>query len=76
MHPLAGDLSHLKESELEEKIQLLTRNYFVTPNVDLKSQISMLLDAYNAELSKRRQMQLEKMMANRDKSLDKLIKID
>lgn len=76
MHPLAGDLSALKESELEEKIQLLTKNYFLTYNVDLKSQISMLLDAYNAELSKRRQAQLAKMMANRDKNLDKLINID
>jgi hypothetical protein len=76
MHPLSGDLTQLKDSEIEEKIQDLTKKYFQTYNMSIKSQISMLLENYNAELGKRRQAQLAKLMANRDKSLDKLIKID
>ncbi len=75
MHPLAGDLSHLKDSEVESKIHELTNKYFISGNLDIKNQISALLDDYNAELAKRRDAQLKKMMDNRDKSLDKLIKV-
>ncbi len=75
MHPLSGDLSQLKDSELESKIQELTNKYFLSGNLAVKNQISSLLDDYNAELSKRRSEQLKKMMDNRDKSLDKLIKV-
>jgi len=75
MHPLAGDFELLKDSEIESKINDLTRKYFMTYNVDIRSQISMLLDVYKEEMSKRRQAALEKLMANRDKSLDKLINV-
>lgn len=76
MHPLTGDLTGLKDSEIETKIQMLTKNFFVTHNIDLRTQISSLLEDYNAELTRRRNEQLKKMMDSRDKSLDKLIKID
>jgi tartrate dehydratase alpha subunit/fumarate hydratase class I-like protein len=76
MHPLAGDLSVLKDSEIESKIQDLTKKYFQTYNMDIKTQIASLLEDYNSEISKRRQEQLKKMMDSRDKSLDKLIKVD
>ena len=76
MHPFAGDLSQLKDSELETKISDLTNKYFRVPNTELKSQNAMLLDDYNQELNKRRQEQLQKLMATRDKSLDKLIKVN
>lgn len=76
MHPLLNDFSNLKDSELEEKIGDLTRKYFQTINVDLKNQISMVLNSYKEELTKRRQASLNRMMQNRDKSLDKLIKVN
>jgi hypothetical protein len=76
MHPLSGDLSELKEADLESKISDLTKKYFLASNLDMKNQIASLLDDYNAELRKRRDEQLKKMMETRDKSLDKLIKID
>jgi hypothetical protein len=75
MHPLAGDLSALKDSELENKINDLTRKYFLTNNFGVQQQISTLLDTYKAETSKRRQAEYEKMMSSRDKGLDKLINI-
>lgn len=76
MHPLSGNLTEMKDSELESKIQDLTKKYFQTHNIDMRTQISALLEDYNIELSKRRAEQLKKMMESRDKSLDKLIKVD
>lgn len=76
MHPLAGDLSKLKDAELETKIGELTKRYFQTANTEVKMQISSLLDTYNQELSERRREALKKMMENRDKNLDKLINVD
>jgi hypothetical protein len=75
MHPLAGSLDNLKDSELESKIGDLTKKYFMTYNTDIKSQIAMLLDSYKEEMSKRRSIALEKLMNSRDKNLDKLINI-
>lgn len=76
MHPLAGDLSEFKDSELESKVQDLTKKYFQTANMDIRMQIASLLENYNVELATRRQAQLQKMMDGRDKSLDKLIRVD
>ena len=75
MHPLSGNLSELKDSELETKITELTGKYFQTSNTGLKAQVASLLEDYNAELNRRRSEQLKKMMDSRDKSLDKLIKV-
>ena len=76
MHPLTGSFENLKDSELEEKIGDLTRKYFMVPNPEVKQQISALLEDYRLEWSNRRQAALEKMMNNRDKGLDKLIKVN
>ena len=75
MHPLVDNLDHLKEPELENKINELTRKYFQTYNPGVQAQISAVLDSYKEELSKRRQAEYERMMNNRDKGLDKLINI-
>jgi lipopolysaccharide biosynthesis regulator YciM len=76
MHPLINDLTSMKETELENKINELTRKYFQTYNFELQKQISMAIDTYREELSKRRQAEYEKMMQTRNKDLDKLIKVD
>jgi hypothetical protein len=75
MHPLAGDLTQFKDSEIESKINDLTRKYFSTYNFDLQRQISMMLDAYKSEMANRRQREYEKMMNSRNKDLDKLINV-
>jgi hypothetical protein len=75
MHPLSGNLSEIKDGDLETKIFDLTKKYFMTSNPGVKQQISLMLDTYNEELGKRRQATLEKMMENRDKKLDSLIKV-
>jgi hypothetical protein len=75
MHPLSGDLSVFKDQELETKINDLTKKYFMTNNMEIRQQMSMLLESYKSELSKRQQAALEKLMASRDKTLDKLINV-
>lgn len=76
MHPLVDDLSALKDSEVEAKISELTRKYFASQNFEVRNQISMLLDTYREEMAKRQQAAYEKMMSNRNKDLDKLIKVN
>lgn len=75
MHPLVTDLNKLKDSELDTKINDLTRKYFTTPNFEVQRQIVMVLDTYKEELSNRKRIEYEKMMSNRDKGLDKLINV-
>jgi len=76
MHPLVGDLSALKDAELDLKIQDLTKKYFQSINQDVRNQIVNLLEAYKEEAGKRRAKSLQAMMDNRDKGLDKLININ
>ena len=76
MHPLIDNLSSVKDVDFENKIQELTRKYFMTRNFDVQTQISAVLAQYKDELSNRRRLEYEKMMNNRDKGLDKLINID
>lgn len=76
MHPLVNNLSALKDVELENKIQSLTRNYFFSQNPQVKEQIVMILDDYKNELAVRRSKQLQSEYQKRDKDLDNLIKVD
>jgi hypothetical protein len=76
MHPLVEDLSSYKDAELENKINDLTRKYFMSRNPGVQAQIAAILDTYKNELAVRRQREYEKMMSNRDKGLDKLINVN
>jgi hypothetical protein len=75
MHPLINDLSSIKDSELDTKINDLTRKYFVTSNFELRQQIVMVLESYKEELGNRKRIEYENMMKSRDKGLDKLINV-
>jgi hypothetical protein len=75
MHPLVEDLASLKDADIENKINDLTRKYFQTYNFSLQQQISLMLDTYKEEMANRRRAEYEKMMNNRDKGLDKLINV-
>ena len=76
MHPLIDDLSSLKDADIESKMGDLTRKYFLTPNMEVRNQISMVLDCYREEMAKRQAAAYEKMMSNaRNKDLDKLINV-
>jgi hypothetical protein len=75
MHPLIDNLHLLKDSEIENKINDLTGKYFTARNFELQRQIVMVLDSYKEEMSKRKQVEYEKMMNSRNKDLDKLINV-
>ena len=75
MHPLVDNLSALKTSELENKINELTRKYFSTHNFEVQQQIVMVLESYKSEMSRRQQADYEKMINSRNKDLDKLINV-
>jgi hypothetical protein len=74
-HPLAEDFSKLKDSEIESRIQDLSRKYFMTQNSNIKHQLALFIDVYKAELSTRRTKALEQSYQKRDKDLDKLINV-
>lgn len=76
MHPLIDNLSRLKDSELENTINELTRKYFMARNPGVQAQIVSALDTYKEELNLRRQREYENMINNRDKGLDKLINVN
>ena len=75
MHPLVGNLSTVKDTELENNINELTRKYFMARDSNVQQQIAMVLDTYKSELGERRRREYEKMMSTRDKGLDKLINV-
>jgi len=53
LHPLSVDLTTLKDSEVEEKLQELTRKYFAAQRLgkpELLTQISTFVTIYRQEL--------------------------
>lgn len=74
-HPLAEDYTKLKESEIEERLQDLSRKYFQAQNSSVKQQIAIFIDIYKSELQSRRLRTFETQQKN-NKDLDKLIKVN
>lgn len=76
IHPLADDFSKLKDSEIENKIQELSKKYWQAHNPSVQNQISLFLDLYNEELRSRRAKMWQQQYQSRDKGLDNLIKVN
>ncbi len=76
LHPFAEDLSALKENELEEKVQELTKKYYQASRLgkpELLTQIATFVTIYKDELSKRYR---ERTQAELDGDLDQLINVN
>ena len=76
LHPLAVDLTTLKDSEVEEKLQELTRKYFAAQRLgkpELLTQIATIVTIYKQELSRR---YLDKTNSELDRDLDQLINVN
>jgi hypothetical protein len=74
-HPFEGDLSQLKDSEVEERLHELTKKYFQAARLgkpELLTQLSTFVTIYKEELSKR----LRKNSSPVDGDLDQLINVD
>ncbi len=76
MHPLAEDFSQLKDNEVEERIQDLSKKYWTTQNPNVQRQIAMFLDMYKTEMQSRRAKQLNQLYQKRNKDLDNLINVN
>jgi mitochondrial fission protein ELM1 len=76
IHPLAEDITKLKDAELEAKILSLSRKYWQTRNPMLQQQVAVLLEGYNQEFKLRRAKAWEQQRQNMDKGLDKLINVN
>lgn len=75
IHPLAEDFSQLKDADVENRLQDLSRKYWMTNNPQVRQQMNVLIGLYREELSTRRQKVLQQQYQNRDKGLDKLINV-
>lgn len=75
-HPLEGDLSQLKDKEIEDRLMDLNKKYYIaarTGNIDLLTQVETFVTIYKNELSKRYR---DKMKQQDDTDLDQLINVD
>jgi hypothetical protein len=75
-HPLQQDLTNLSDSEVENKLQELSRKYFAAQrmgNIDLLTQVSTFVNIYRNELSRR---YMTKNRGELDRDLDQLINVD
>jgi hypothetical protein len=75
MHPFVNDTADLTDSELEEKIQSASRNYWRTTNPQIQSQIQMIIETYKQELETRKVKQRLEQQNNDDPDLDNLINV-
>jgi hypothetical protein len=76
MHPFEGDLSQLKDNEVEAKLFELNRKYFVAArlgNRALLTQLATFVTIYKEEMNKR---YLSKSKGQMDNDLDQLINVD
>jgi hypothetical protein len=75
-HPLESDLSQLKDQELEEKVQELTKKYFVAQRLgkpELLTQLSTFVTIYKEEMSRRYR---DRLNTGLDGDLDQLINVN
>jgi hypothetical protein len=75
-HPLEGDLTQLKDNEVEEKLFELNKKYYQAyrlGNQDLLTQVAIFVNIYKDELNRRNSIRLNGQL-NGD--LDQLINVD
>ncbi len=78
-HPLEGDLSTLKDNEVEKILQDLTKKYFQAQrfgNQQLLTQLSTFVTIYRDEMNQRYLKASKVNSDNFDGDLDQLINVD
>jgi predicted nucleotide-binding protein (sugar kinase/HSP70/actin superfamily) len=79
-NPLLGNLSKLKQEDLDNKIVELTKKYYIAMklgNGSAAQQIAINLDAFKTELQQRQYRSLKEVNKNnQDNNLDNLINVD
>jgi len=75
-HPLQEDLSNFTDSEIEQRLQDITRKYFAAQRLgsrDLLTQLSTFAIIYRDEMSRR---YMNRNKGSLDQDLDKLINVN
>ena len=77
LNPLVDSLADLSTNELEDKIVVLQRRYFMTSNPGVQHQIANFLEIYKQEAQTRRaiEYQRQKDQDNGESGLDSLINV-
>ena len=76
LHPFSEDTSNLSINQLYEKINDLTKKYFLTNNTEVKQQIQTFIDYYKQEIKVKEAAERKKAEENGEIELDKLINIE
>ena len=77
LNPLVDSLADLSVTELEDKVVVLQRRYFMTSNPGVQQQIQNFLEIYQEEVQTRRAIEYnrQKNAENGGSGLDKLINV-
>jgi archaellum biogenesis ATPase FlaH len=78
LNPFVDDLSDLSTNELSDKINDLSKKYFMTNNLQVQDQIRAVLEMYRVEAASRQASQSINQTVdkeNGENSLDNLINI-
>lgn len=78
-HPFEGDLSQLKDSEIEEKIVELNKKYYQAYRLgkpELLTQISTFVIIYKDEMARRYAEKMQSSRKQMDGDLDQLINVE
>jgi|TARA_B110000037_G_scaffold181930_1_gene209302 hypothetical protein len=77
LNPLVDSLADLSVTELEDKVVVLQRRYFMTSNPGVQQQIQNFLEIYQEEVQTRRAIEYnrQKNSENGETGLDKLINV-
>ena len=77
LNPLVDSLADLSVTELEDKVVVLQRRYFMTSNPGVQQQIQNFLEIYQEEVQTRRAIEYnrQKNAENGGSGLDNLINV-
>jgi lipopolysaccharide biosynthesis glycosyltransferase len=76
IHPFEGDLTQLRDNEVEEKLLELNKKYYQAyrlGNQDLLTQVATFVNIYKEELNRRNQLKLKQQL---DGDMGQLINVD
>jgi hypothetical protein len=77
LNPLVDSLADFSVNELEDKIVVLQRRYFMTSNPGVQHQIANFLEIYKQEVQTRRAIEYQRQQNqdNGENGLDSLINV-
>jgi hypothetical protein len=75
MNPFVDGASDLSEAQLIDKIEDLSRKYFMTSNPQVREQMASILDMYKLEFEERK-VRTQQRQDDDNKDLDNLININ